>query len=140
MGTPTHVLVYSQRIPQGCHANLRDVIDEQFYSQLKHGHTAYHKTTPFQILKHLNSTWCPLNVKAKKKLKDAYFAQWAHHKHLTAFGKRLDNDQTALIRSNITISDEDKLQFYIEQMYDSNMFDKAEMMEWEQQPINIKND
>jgi len=25
-------------------------------------------------------------------------------------------------------------------MYDSNMFDKAEMMEWEQQPINIKTD
>ena len=23
-------------------------------------------------------------------------------------------------------------------MYDSNMFDKAEMMEWEQQPTNIK--
>jgi hypothetical protein len=23
-------------------------------------------------------------------------------------------------------------------MYDSNMFDKAKMMEWEQQPINIK--
>jgi hypothetical protein len=79
-------------------------------------------------------------VQAKKKLKDAYFAQWDRHEHLTAFGKQLDDDQTALIRSDITVSDEDKLQFYLEQMYDSNMFEKAEMMEWEQQPINIKTD
>jgi hypothetical protein len=79
-------------------------------------------------------------VQAKKKLKDAYFAQWDRHEHLTAFGKRLDDDQTALVRSDITISDKDKLQFDLEQMYDSNMFDKAEMMEWEQQPINIKTD
>ncbi len=79
-------------------------------------------------------------MQAKKKLKDAYFAQWDRHEHLTAFGKRLDDNQTALIRSDITISDEDKLQFYLEQMYDSNMFDKAKMMEWEQQPINIKTD
>ena len=79
-------------------------------------------------------------MQAKKKLKDAYFAQWDRHEHLTAFGKQLDDNQTTLIRSDITISDDDKLQFYLEQMYDSNMFEKAEMMEWEQQPINIKTD
>ncbi len=39
-----------------------------------------------------------------------------------------------LVCSDFTISDEDKLQFYLEQMYDSNIFDKAKMMEWEQQP------
>jgi hypothetical protein len=123
---------------KGVTANLRDAIDEQFYSQLKHRHTAYRNTTPFQLLEHLNSTWCPLDVQAKKKLKDAYFTQWDRHEHLTAFGKRLDDDQTTLVRSDITISDEDKLQFYLEQMYESNTFDKAEMMDWEQQPINIK--
>ena len=123
---------------KGVTANLRDAIDKQFDSQLKHRHTAYRNTTPFQLLEHLNSTWCPLDVQAKKKLKDAYFTQWDRHEHLTAFGKRLDDDQTTLVRSDITISDEDKLQFYLEQMYESNMFDKAEMMDWEQQPINIK--
>jgi hypothetical protein len=99
MGTHTHVLVHSQGFLKGVTANLRDAIDEQFYSQLKHHHTAYRNTTPFQILKHINSTWCPLDVQSKKKLKDAYFAQWDRHEHLTAFGKRLDNNQTALIRS-----------------------------------------
>jgi hypothetical protein len=77
---------------KGVTANLCDTIDKQFYSQLKHCHTAYRNTTPFQLLKHFNSTWCPLGVQAKKKLKDAYFAQWDRHEHLTAFGKRLGDD------------------------------------------------
>jgi hypothetical protein len=42
------------------------------------------------------------------------------------------------VRSDITISDEDKLQFYLEKMYGSNLFDKAKMMEWEQQPVAAK--
>ena len=125
---------------KGVTANLREALDKQFYSQLKHRHSAYRNTTPYQILDHLDTVWCPLNVQAKKKLKDAYFAKWDEHEHLTAFGKRLDNDQTSLVRSDITISDEDKLQFYLEQMYDSNIFNKAEMMEWEQQPNITKTD
>ena len=114
---------------KGVITNLCDALDEQFYSQLKHRHSAYRNTTLYQILNHLDTVWCSLNVQAKKKLKDAYFTKWDKHKHLTAFGKRLDDNQTSLMRSNITISDEDKLQFYLEQMYNSNIFDKTKMME-----------
>jgi hypothetical protein len=42
-------------------------------------------------------------------------------------------------RFGITISDEDKLQFYLKQMYASNHFDKKEMTEWENKPEAIKN-
>jgi hypothetical protein len=52
--------------------NLRDAIDEQYYSQLRHCLTAYRNITPYQILEHLNNCWCPLNVQAKKALKQAY--------------------------------------------------------------------
>jgi hypothetical protein len=93
-------------------ANLCDALDEQFYAQLKHCHSAYHNITPFQIFKHLNMIWCPLNVQTKKKLKDTYFTKWESNEHLTAFGKRLDDDQNMLIQSKVPISNEDKLQFY----------------------------
>jgi hypothetical protein len=46
--------------------------------------------------------------------------------------------QTTLVHSDITISNEDKLQFYLEQMYDFNLFDKSEMMKWEQQDSATK--
>jgi len=50
----------------------------------------------------------------------------------------LDDNQRALVRSNVTISNEDKLQFYLEQMYDSNHFEKSKMMDWERKPTIIK--
>ncbi len=69
--------------------NLRDALDEQFYSQLRHRLTAYRDITPYQILEQFKNTrWCPLNVKAKKELKTAYYTKWEHTiEHLTAFGK-----------------------------------------------------
>ena len=120
--------------------NLRDALDEQYYAQLKNRLTAYRNVTPFQILDHLNDRWCPLDVKAKKALKDAYYTKWDGDEHLTAFGKRLDDDQRALVRSDVTIADEDKLQFYLEQMYDSNHFEKSEMLDWEKKPSITKAD
>jgi hypothetical protein len=124
----------------GVAANFCDALDESWYSQLKSVHTAYRNTTPIQILEHLNSRWCPLEVHAKKNLRIAYYAEWDGEQYLTAFGKRLDKDQVRIERFGITISDKDKLQFYLEQMYASNHFDKKEMTEWENKPEAIKND
>jgi hypothetical protein len=39
---------------------------------------------------------------------------------------------------DVTIANNDKLQFYLEEIYDSNHFDKQEMLTWEQQPQNTK--
>jgi hypothetical protein len=101
---------------------------------------AYQNVTPFQILEHLNDRWCPLDIKAKKALQDTYYTKWDGDKYLTAFGKHLDDNQQALICSNVTIADEDKLQFYLEQMYGSNHFNKNNMLEWEKQPNATKTD
>ena len=52
----------------------------------------------YQILEHLNNRWCPLDVKAKKELKTAYYTKWDHAvKHLMAFGKCLDNNHCSLV-------------------------------------------
>jgi hypothetical protein len=59
--------------------------------------------------------------------------------HLTAFGKRLDDDQVRIKRYGITISDKYKLQFYLKQMYSLNHFNKKEMTEWENKPETDKN-
>ena len=118
--------------------NLHNAFDEQYYTQLKHRLTAYQNVTPFQILDHLDGRWCPLDVKAKKALKNTYYSKWVSDEHLTAFGKCLDDDQKALVRSDVTIPNEDKLQFYLKQMYESNHFDKAKMLDWEKQSVAVK--
>ena len=75
---------------------------------------------PLQILDHLSDRWCPLDVQAKKELKKNYYSKWDTDKHLTTFGKRLDDDQRALVQSNVNIANDDKLQLYLEEIYDSN--------------------
>jgi hypothetical protein len=95
--------------------------------------------TPIQILAHLNSQWCPLDIHTKKKLKQDYYTNGDVNTHLTAFGKCLDDDQTRIERFGTSISDKDKLQFCSEQMYASNTFDKKEMTDWGNKPKIIKN-
>jgi hypothetical protein len=121
--------------------NMRDALDEQYYSQLKHINTAYRNTTPIQILEHLDTRWCPLDVRARKLLKAEFHADWdSTVMHLTAFGMKLDKEQARIDRLGVVISDEDKLQFYMEQIYASNCFDKKEMVDWENKPVNVKDD
>jgi hypothetical protein len=124
----------------GVAANMRDALDENWYSQLKHLHTAYRNVQPIQILNHLSTQWCPLDVHAKKLLKAEYWTEWDGDMHLTAFGKRLDDKQIRIERFGITISYEDKLQFYLEQMYACNQFDQTQMTTWENKDEAIKND
>ena len=126
---------------RGVTMNMRDALDEQYYSQLKHINTAYRNTTPIQILEHLDSRWCPLDVRARKLLKAEFHADWdSTVTHITAFGMKLDKEQARIDRLGVVISDEDKLQFYMEQIYASNCFDKKEMVDWENKPINVKDD
>jgi hypothetical protein len=60
--------------------------------------------------------------------------------HLMAFGMKLDKEQAGIDRLGVIISGEDKLQFYMEQIYLSNCFDKKEMVYWENKSIAIKDD
>ena len=71
----------------GVAANMREALDENWYSHLKHLHTAYRNVQPIQILNHLNTRWCPLDVHAKKIIKAEYWTEWDGDMHLTAFGK-----------------------------------------------------
>ncbi len=108
--------------------------------QLKQVNTAYRNITPIQILTPLNTCGCPLDVHGKKVLKKEFYINWDPDIHLTAFGMKLDKEQHRLDCLGIVISDEDKLQFCMEQIYESNQFNKNEMTIWENKGELIKND
>jgi hypothetical protein len=121
----------------GVMMNIHNVLDKQYYSQLKHINTAYRNSTPIQILEHLDTRWCPLDVQAHKMLKKN--SDWdSSDVHITTFGMKLDKEQSRLDRLVIVISNNDKLQFYLEQIYVLNCFNKTEMVTRENKPIIIK--
>jgi hypothetical protein len=66
--------------------NMHNVLDKQYYSQLKNINTAYCNTTPIKILEHLDTRWCPINIQARKILKDEYYTDWnSSDVHITTF-------------------------------------------------------
>jgi hypothetical protein len=74
-------------------------------------------------------------------LKKEFYTNWdTSNTHLTAFDMKLDKEQNRLDRLGIVVSDKDKLQFYLEQIYASNCFDKVEMVAWENKNVAIKED
>ena len=74
--------------------NMQDTLDKQYYSQLKNINTAHCNTTPIQILIHLDTSWCPLNVQTRKILKKEFYTNWdSSDIHITAFGMKLDKEQ-----------------------------------------------
>ena len=51
--------------------------------------------------------------------------------HLTKFGKQLNKEEAYLKTCGINIADDVKTQFYVEQMIDSGIFSKEDIIAWE---------
>ena len=59
---------------------------------------------------------------------------WSPEEHFTTFAKRLSREQKKLKSDNIIISDADKKQHLMIQVWDRDHFDRAVMIEWNEQP------
>jgi hypothetical protein len=77
-------------------------------------------------------------VHAKKLLKAEYWTKREGNMHRVAFGKCLNDKQISIERFRINISNKDKLQFYLEQMYSCNQFNQSQMTAWENKVKAIK--
>ena len=119
---------------QGVAANFRDALDEKLVLPTQEHHTVYHNTIPIQILQHLDTRWCPLNVHAKKNLCLAYYTEWGSALMTIRFASALWNHHLRRRQAPILP------QAYPKQMYSSNHFDKKEMTVWENKSITIKDD
>jgi hypothetical protein len=59
-------------VSRGMAENLRDAMEDQYYSKLKHTTIAYRNVTTLQITEHLNTEWVPMNTKEKRKIVRTY--------------------------------------------------------------------
>jgi hypothetical protein len=80
-------------------------------------------------------------VQACKILKKEFHTNWdSSDVHITAFDMKLDKEQNHPDQLGIVISNDDKLQFYLKQIYALNCIDKTEMVTWKNKPIIVKDD
>lgn len=118
---------------RGLADNIRDALDKKFYLSLKRPVIAYKNVQPRDYITHLDNKWCKLDTRVIKNMKDNYYRGWEtdEDEHIEEFVKRLDEEQHALLNDRIKISNEDKLQHFLEEMYKASIFDRRDYKDWE---------
>ena len=79
--------------------------------------------------------WVKLNERTKYTLLKNYYRGWDYdHGHLSGFATRLDREQKELENNNVEVTDVTKMQYYMLQIWDTNMFSRKVMMTWTVHP------
>ena len=87
-----------------------------------------------EYFEHLDKRWCRMDTKTRKKMRAELYDPWDQVMHISKFGKHLTKEQKYLKTCGIESDEEAKIQFYVEQMIDSTMSEKREIIEWENWP------
>ena len=79
-----------------------------------------------------------INEMQVNKMVANYTRRWSSDEHFTTFTKRLLREHKKLKEDNIIISNTDKKQHLLIQVWDRNLFDRAVMIEWNERPTILK--
>ena len=124
---------------RGASELIRNNLDSEYYEDLEHVRYGYDRIKPREYIEHLEAEHCPLDERATKSAREYYFRGWERTRSprpegLKKFGKRLDEEQEALGLDGITISDADKKEHYLMQIYTSGVFPATTVREWKKKP------
>ena len=127
-----------QGFREGFGESYRKAFDPKYYEQLWETTFKYKRILPLTFITHLESRHVLLDTITIARLKKEALRGWGPDEHITSFGTRLSRDQQKLAEYStpIVITDADKLQKYMEEMWTrTDMFDENFMMEWTLRPI-----
>ena len=116
-------------------ATVVAAVDSQYTDQLKRPYLGHRGLTLFRVLEHLR-TWYKISHREKVAVKARFEAPWSETPtaHVTTFGAQLDERQIECSDLGVTVSTEDKMLHFVQQMYESERFSRKFMDDWEDSP------
>ena len=117
---------------------VREAIEPTYVEELDDDYIGYSAQTIKTIITHLRSEWCIITTLEKKQAAAAFHIQWDFTSHITKYARELDKRQKECRDIGVPAADATKIQYYVESMYASDMFDEKEMQAWEIKPSNDK--
>ena len=115
-----------------------NAVDSKFYKDLQHHVYGYNDVWPIDHFDEIDQH-VPLDEPARKECRDHYLRGWqlssSKPETIRKFKRRLDDEQVALQRGGITISNADKEQHYILQIYRSGKFPTLTIRLWKQEAV-----
>lgn len=106
--------------------NFREALEEKLYQDLEHIRFGYNGIWPEQYLAEVKSH-CPLDVQAIKDAKAHFCRGWMrqdknHPETIKKHGLRLTQEQDALRRGGVNVTDQDKIEHYLLEVYQSRAY------------------
>ena len=120
---------------------FRQAFDLTYYEQLWEETFIYKRVLPTTYITHLETRHVILDTVVVKRLKANYYRGWDVAEHINSFGVRLNREQRKLSQyaPPIVISNADKVQHYLEQMWTrTDIFDEKFMTAWTARTIAQK--
>ena len=120
---------------------IRKALDQKYHKRLEKKIIGYKNVTIRQYFEHLDQQWCSLETHVVKELKAHALRGWQRleeDEDLGGFAKRLEDDVACLKEDKISISEEDMLQHFMEQILESGLFDEKDVREFNMQDNDDK--
>ena len=111
--------------------NIREALPEKYYEQLEDDIMGYNEVKILDYFDRLDNRWCKMETRTSQKIRAEFYQPWDQVMHLTKFGIQLNKEQAYLKTCGINIADDVKTQFYVEQMIESGIFSKQDIIAWE---------
>jgi hypothetical protein len=109
-----------------------------YVEELDEDYVGYNNHTIKTILIHIKDNWCIITTLEKRQAAENFCVQWDETTHITKYARLLDKQQRLCRDIGVPAPDLTKVQYYVENMYSSEMFDEKEMNAWENKPTTHK--
>ena len=117
---------------------VQDIVDEMYVEELDEDYVGYSNQTIKTILAHIKDNWCIITTLEKKQAAENFRVQWDATSHITKYTRELDKQKRLCRDIGVPAPGLNKIQYYVENMYSSEMFDEKEMNAWENKPTADK--
>ena len=107
--------------------------DDQYVEELLEDYIGY-KTQTIAKMITLLQTWFVITKKEKIDTKALFYAPLSEtpNTHITTFAQQLDRRQVKCAKNQVTISDSDKVDHFVAQMYLCEIFESKFLNDWEE--------
>ena len=114
--------------------NFREYLQPRYHEQLYKPVFKYKRITPRAYITHLKAKWVILNGLQTDKMTSNYTRGCETDEHFTTFLFCLDHEQTALLKDNIIISNTDKNQHIMVEVWSHDFFNRVVIIERHEKP------
>ena len=106
-------------------------VDEKYVKEPKEEYVWYKKHTIKTIVTEIH-TWYVITTKDKLAIKAHFLAPWSDtpDAHVTTFARQLDRHQVECKEHGVTITNDDKVDHFVAQMYACGLFEAKFLDDW----------